>query len=145
MDANSIETIMATVESIAMKLDMAHDSWGDHLQAVRQITAVLEFSDKSPAPFHKEWQIRILVVFQRVAYADADSGGIPDIGDWCLKQAVTLLQVYPEDIELLTCKKTDNDPYQALTLSSDRSELAITSTEVSCKDSSFRTGFDQQC
>ncbi|KAJ4288011.1 hypothetical protein N0V90_012027 [Kalmusia sp. IMI 367209] len=102
MDGNAVRTLMSTVDLIATTLDTAHDSWRDHLQAIRSITAVLEFSDSSPDSTRKQWQLPLIAVFQRVAYADADSGGVPDVGNWCLKQAVTLLQVYPEDVDLLT-------------------------------------------
>jgi hypothetical protein len=103
-DENTVNVLMSTVERIAATLDTAHDSWRDHLQSIRNITAVLEFSDTHPDESRRQWQLPLVTVFQRVAYADADSGGVSDIANWCLKQAVTLLQIYPDDIELLTRK-----------------------------------------
>jgi len=97
---------MSTVELIASTLDAAQDSWRDHLQAIRNITSVVEFNDTSPDEARRQWQVPLISVFQRVAYADVDSGGVIDIGNWCLRQAVTLLQVYPEDVGLLTCEPT---------------------------------------
>lgn len=97
---------MSTAEHITTALDANHESWRDHLQAVRHITAVLEFTDTNSNETRRVWQTTLITVFQRVAYADADSGGVSDISDWCLKQAVTLLPLYPENVDLLTRKYT---------------------------------------
>lgn len=105
-----MRTLMSTVELIAATLDTAPDSWRAHLQSIQNITAVLEFSDTHPDQSRRQWQLPLITVFQRVAYADADSGGVPDIANWCLKQMVTLLQIYPEDIELLT-REASISPY----------------------------------
>ncbi|KAK7180745.1 hypothetical protein PSPO01_13187 [Paraphaeosphaeria sporulosa] len=102
MDKSAVRTLMSTVELIATTLDTAPDSWRDHLQSIRNVTAFLEFSDTHPDESRRQWQLPLMNVFQRVAYADADSGGVSDIGNWCLKQEVTLLHIYPEDIDLLT-------------------------------------------
>ena len=93
---------MSTAKTINSTLDIAPDSWKDHLQTIRDIIAGLECSDANPDEARMLWQLPLITVFQRVAYSDADSGGVSDIANWCLKQAVTLLQVYPEDIDLLT-------------------------------------------
>lgn len=97
---------MATVELIASTLDRAPESWRDHLQAIRNITASLELLDSAPDPTRLEWQLPLITVFQRVSYADADAGGVPDIANWCLRQALTLLQVYPDNVDLQACKCT---------------------------------------
>lgn len=103
-DETCLRWLVATVELINTTLDTAQDSWRDHLQAIRSITACLEFSDVTPDGERRQWQLPLIAAFQRVAYADADSGGVSDIANWCLKQAVTLLQVYSEDVDLLTRK-----------------------------------------
>lgn len=104
MDENMVRTLMSTVELIATTLDAAPDSWRDQLQAIRNIAASLELLDDTPDEGRKQWQLPLISVFQRVAYADADNGGVMDIANWCLRQTLTLLHVYPEDVDLLTCK-----------------------------------------
>jgi hypothetical protein len=101
---NVVKAFMSTVQLIAASLDTAHDRWRDHLQSIRDITAVLEFSDTHANESRMHWQLPLVTVFQRVAYAEPDSGGVSDIANWCLKQAVTLNEIYPDNIELLTRK-----------------------------------------
>lgn len=145
MGENSVRALMSTVDAIVTGLDAAPDSWRDHLQSIRNITAALEFGDTLPDESRKRWQLPLLTAFQRVAYADADAGGVSDIANWCLKQAVTLLQVYPEDVELLT-----REPFfmsvakPSLTMPSHRSELVISSTKFPFQDPSLGTELDKQ-
>ncbi|KAF2874814.1 hypothetical protein BDV95DRAFT_299434 [Massariosphaeria phaeospora] len=101
MDENMVHTLTTTVDLVAATLDVAPNSWRDHLNAVRNITSILEINDSAPNEARRAWQIPLITVFQRVAYADHDGGGVLDIANWCLRQSVTLLQVYPDDIDLL--------------------------------------------
>lgn len=96
---------MSTVDHINTALENNHDSWRDHLYAVRSVTGVLDFGDTSPDEDRRGWQLPLITAFQRVAFADADSGGVLDIANWCLKQAVTLHQVYSNDVDLLICRR----------------------------------------
>lgn len=124
MNENAI-TLMAIAEPIAATLETAPDSWTQYLQTIRNVTASLEFSDTRPDESRRQWQLPLLTVFQRVAYADADAGGIPDIGNWCMKQEATLLQVYPEDVELLIRKP----PFSDRSISAD---IAQSSARTGC-------------
>ncbi|PVH93224.1 hypothetical protein DM02DRAFT_243248 [Periconia macrospinosa] len=103
MDQNVINMLMSSVESIRTALDTSPDSWREHTQAIRNMMASLEFRDTSPDDSRKEWQVSVITVFQRVAHADVDHGGsvVLDIADWCLKQSVVLIQLYPDDVALL--------------------------------------------
>jgi hypothetical protein len=104
MDERMISTLESTVELIASTLDTAPDSWRDQIHVIRNITTSLEFMDSYPDNARKHWQLPLISVFQRVAYTDADNGGVLDIANWCLRQTLTLLQVYPEDVDLLARK-----------------------------------------
>ncbi|KAF2705330.1 hypothetical protein K504DRAFT_440449 [Pleomassaria siparia CBS 279.74] len=101
MDEHMVGTLMSTIELIASTLDTAPDSWRDQLQAIRNITATLELLDDTPNQVRKHWQLPLISVFQRVAYADADNGGVLDIANWCLRQMLRLLLVHPDDVDLL--------------------------------------------
>lgn len=104
MDEIQIQTLMSTVELIAATLDANPNAWQDQLQAVRNVTSSFEILDTSPDEARRQWQVPLIRVFQRVAYADADNGGVQDIANWCLRQSLTLLQLYSDDVDLLTCK-----------------------------------------
>jgi len=96
-------SLMCTVEMISNDLDMRPESWREHLQAVRDTTGSLDFCGTTTDEVRKQWQLPVISVFQRVAYADADNGAVFDVAAWCLRQSLTLLQIYPDDPEILTC------------------------------------------
>jgi hypothetical protein len=119
MNTEATEALISTVELIAATLDVAPDSWTDHLQAVRNVTGSLDLSDTVPDGVRRHWQVPLITVFQRVAFGDPDNGGVLDVSNCkrplhpssacllnrsagCLRQALTLLQLYPENIDLLT-------------------------------------------
>ena len=64
-------TLRSTVDLIALTLDTNPAAWREHLQAIRNITASLEFLDSAPDEARKQWQLPLIRVFQRVACADA--------------------------------------------------------------------------
>lgn len=99
-----LHMLMATVELVNANLDTAPNSWRDQLPAIRNITTSFEISDTAPEQSRRCWQIPLITVVQRVAFADADNGPIPDIADWCLRQLLTLLALYPQDPDILACK-----------------------------------------
>lgn len=103
MDDRIVDALMSTVELISNNLDAAPHSWRSHLQAIRSVTASLELSDATPDEGRKRWQLPLINIFQRVAFADAETEVVQDIADWCLRQALVLLQVYPNDADLLAC------------------------------------------
>jgi hypothetical protein len=103
MDDNSVRKLMSTVQLISTNLDIRPESWREQVQAIRNTTMSLEILDTVPDLTQKRWQLPLVSVFQRVAYGDADNGPVQDMADWCLRQALTLLRLYPEDAEVLAC------------------------------------------
>ncbi|OAL07250.1 hypothetical protein IQ06DRAFT_288991 [Phaeosphaeriaceae sp. SRC1lsM3a] len=95
---------MSTVGIISTNLDIRPDSWRDQLPFVRYTTSTFEISDTVPSSARRQWQLTLITVFQRVAFGDADSGPVQDVADWCLRQGLRLLNLYPEDIEILSCE-----------------------------------------
>ncbi|ORY19480.1 hypothetical protein BCR34DRAFT_595437 [Clohesyomyces aquaticus] len=106
MDENMVGSLISTVELISATLDAVPNSWRDQLQAIRNITASVELVDIIPDEGRKRWQVPLIGVFQRVAFADADHGVVSDIANWCLRQSLTLLHIYPADADLLSRKST---------------------------------------
>jgi hypothetical protein len=104
MDYSAVRSLMATVELISNNLDSWPESWRQQLPAVRNTTGTLEIIDTVPNEATKQWQLSLISVFQRVAFGDADNGVVQDVADWCLRQALTLMRLYPQDVEVLACK-----------------------------------------
>jgi hypothetical protein len=104
MDNDAVHSLISTVELISTNLDTRPESWREQLQAIRNITTSLEILDTSPDDARKQWQLSLVSIFQRVAFGDADNGAVQDVADWCLRQALVLLQLYPEDVEVLACE-----------------------------------------
>jgi hypothetical protein len=102
-DASAVQSLMSAVESISTNLDIRPESWREQLQAIRNTTSSLELRDTIPDTVRKRWQLPLVSVFQRVAYADADNGSVTDVAAWCLRQSLTLLHLYPEDPDILAC------------------------------------------
>jgi hypothetical protein len=107
MDENAVQTLMSTVGLISNNLDIRSDCWREQLPSIRYTTASMEILDTVPNETRKRWQLPLISVFQRVAFIDADNGPVQDVADWCLRQALTLLRLYPEDVEILTCMSID--------------------------------------
>lgn len=95
---------MSTIELISTNLDAHPESWCDYVQAFRDTTTSLELVAGGHDQAQKQWQLPVITTFQRVAFADADNGPVQDIADWCLRQALALLQFCPQDVDILACK-----------------------------------------
>jgi len=104
MDDSMIQRLMETVQLINTNLDTSPASWRDQLPAIRNTIVSFEITDSVPEEERRNWQLPLISVFQRVAFADADNGVIQDLADWCLRQLVTLLQIYPDNVDILTRK-----------------------------------------
>lgn len=104
MDERMVLNLISTIQLISNNLDIAPHTWRDQLQAVRGTTSSLVFQDTIPDVNRKRWQLPLVQVFQRVAFADADHGFVQDVADWCLRQSLHLLSIYPNDVDLLACK-----------------------------------------
>ncbi|KAF2498857.1 hypothetical protein BU16DRAFT_455968 [Lophium mytilinum] len=101
MEAPSFETATATVDRIAIVIDTAPHQWREHLVAARHITAHLELTNVHHEYASRQWQIWLIGVLQRLAYSDTDSEGVPDIANWCLRQALTILELAPGEVDLM--------------------------------------------
>ncbi|KAF2009854.1 hypothetical protein BU24DRAFT_66131 [Aaosphaeria arxii CBS 175.79] len=101
MDHHDIVDIDSNIELVNAMLDADPQSWRDHLRIIRTIIATTDMSSITPNQGRKASQIQMIRVCQRVAYADADNGGMLDIGNWCLRQALSLLSLYPNEVGVL--------------------------------------------
>lgn len=129
MDDNAVRTLITTVGIISNNLDIRPDSWREQLPSVRYTTSTFEILDTVPSPARRQWQLPLVSVFQRVAFGDADTESVQDVADWCLRQGLRLLQLYPEDADILSCM-SNSDLLTSTDVSSDWTQLAVTSTKV---------------
>ena len=90
-----------TVNQISAMLDTNPDDWRNYVTLARNVMASMHTLAPSTDPTERQRQNWHIDVFQRLAYSDVDNGGIADIASWCVRQALTLLQHQPEDVDLL--------------------------------------------
>lgn len=109
MDNSMIERLLTTVDLINTNLDTSPDSWQDQLPAIQNITVSFEINDTVPDEARRHWQVPLISVFQRVAFVDADHGAVKDLADWCLRQLLVLLQIYPDDVDIQACEFSPDD------------------------------------
>lgn len=142
-----IQRLMETVQLINTNLDTSPASWRDQLPAIRNTIVSFEITDSVPEEERRNWQLPLISVFQRVAFADADNGVIQDLADWCLRQLVTLLQIYPDNVDILTrkCLCIYIYIYMPITANrySNRSKLVAESAKGSVKHCAYREKFLQ--
>lgn len=108
-----IESLLTTVDLINTNLDRSPHSWHDQLPAIQNITFSFEVNDTAPDEARRHWQVPLISVFQRVAFVNADTGAVKDLADWCLRQSLVLLQIYPDDVEILTRESVQMTPGNA--------------------------------
>lgn len=90
-----------TVNQISAMLDTNPDDWRNYVTLARNVMASMHTLAPSTDPTERQRQNWHIDVFQRLAYSDVDNGGVADIANWCVRQALTLLQHQPEDVDLL--------------------------------------------
>lgn len=136
MNDSTLSNLISTVEDIATNLDVRPDSWREQLQAVRNTISSVHVLDTSREDVSLQLQILLISVFHRVAFADADTGTVQDVADWCLRQALHLLNAFPDNFVLLTRTYKMKNLLIWLTLYSHRTKLAIASTTIISKHQS---------
>jgi hypothetical protein len=84
-----------------------HDLGSNGSQLNQQITlarSIIRFLDQTSLLQHAarlEDQVLIVSRIQDLAYYEPDSGGIPDIAHWCVRQWLRLSQQHTEDVGVL--------------------------------------------
>ncbi|KAF2753183.1 hypothetical protein EJ05DRAFT_480546 [Pseudovirgaria hyperparasitica] len=89
------------IEQIAILLRARHDQWESALPAARGCIASLDARLWMQSPVPLKDKIYTIEVLQSLAFADADSGGVDDIANWCLYQLMALLYHSPNDSAIL--------------------------------------------
>lgn len=95
-------SIRAELLRIETAVEAITNGWDQHVGAARAVISFVDSSSLMQNPNRTDDQIFIVSRLQRLAYYDADSGGVRDIADWCVTQWLAILQRDEENIEALT-------------------------------------------
>ena len=86
---------------IQAAVDAASNDWERHISAARAVITSVDSTRLMEQQNRAQDQIFIISALQKIAYHDADSGGVQDIADWCVTQWLAILQYDPESVEAL--------------------------------------------
>ena len=75
--------------------------WEGYLNFARSITTSFDLTDFMSDPNQTNEQAQVVGVLQKLAFHDADSGGVQDLADWCQRQWLKLLENHPDQLEAL--------------------------------------------
>ncbi|KAI9803972.1 MAG: hypothetical protein M1833_000253 [Piccolia ochrophora] len=89
------------VARIYSMLQTTPSRWQDYVPFARSLTTSLDAVDFVSIAGRAEEQVWFIDGIQRLAYSDADSGGVRDLADWCQRKWLGLLQFQPQLVEAL--------------------------------------------
>lgn len=94
----------ADVDLLLGTVAMCSSNGGEdrNVYRARQLMAAVDQSDLFDEDDSLERQVDILQTLQDLAYRDADSGGISDMAEWCLRGWLRVLEHHPEEVRVLT-------------------------------------------
>ncbi len=101
-EAQRIAAITAEVQRIDSAVEAASNDWDREISAARTVITLVDSTSLMQRVDRTDDQTFIIATLQRLAYYDADSGGIQDIANWCVTQWLGLLQRDNENVEALT-------------------------------------------
>lgn len=92
---NSCKSAVAQIEAV---LQSHPHAWRNYLPSARSIVAAVN-STPSIGTDDMTW---IVTVLQDLGFADADSGGVTDISNWCQSQWLAILESRPNSSAALS-------------------------------------------
>ena len=103
-EEQQIILIKTELRRIETAIETASNDWDRHLAAARAVISSIDNTRLILQRNRADDQVFIISRLQRLAYYDADSGGVQDIADWCVTQWLSLLHVDPGSVEALRGK-----------------------------------------
>ena len=91
-------------DGIARIERMLHESpgsWQEYLNYARSIIASLDQVNSLPSSTARSEQVWAVTTLQKLAFQDADSGGIPWLSDWCQRQWLGMIERDRSDVDSL--------------------------------------------
>ncbi|EXJ81611.1 hypothetical protein A1O1_07676 [Capronia coronata CBS 617.96] len=101
MEEPDIEATLHDVHRIAENPSSSPESWDQRASIARLAIARLERTGFMQSRNPSQDRRAIVTSLQRLAYQDADSGGITDVAEWCTSQWLAMLQRDAEDLAAL--------------------------------------------
>jgi len=96
-----IETAIREVRRISEDDDMAPRNWEERIRIARTAMETIDSTRFMDLPNRSQERIFVIGALQRLAYHDADVGGVADIAQWCVTQWLRMLQQNADDLDAL--------------------------------------------
>lgn len=96
-----LATIIRVLQSIGPASGVSRNLVEQHITLARSAIRSLDQQSLLQRVARLDDQIHIITRLQDLAYYDPDSGGVPDIAQWCVRQWLRLLQQHAEHVDVL--------------------------------------------
>ena len=98
MEVNNEQRIAVCKSGVSCIYNMLQHSsaeWESYLNLAQSITASLDRTPFMESQDRAEEQVWVVEGLQRLAYYDADSGGVQSLANWCQRQWLRILEHDP--------------------------------------------------
>lgn len=109
----SSENANQVTENLLRDLNMASAESSNsqtNVERARQLMTVSDATNLMDDRNSLERQISVVQTLQNLAYYDADTGGISDMADWCLRSWLRILAHHPQEVRVLSGTSTFDRP-----------------------------------
>lgn len=96
-----ISICKTSLNQILNSLEENPREWRNHIPLARTIIAHLNATTLMQQTDRLQERVWLIGGLQRLAYADPDSGGVPDVAAWCSQQWAVIQQSQPNNISAL--------------------------------------------
>ena len=96
-----ISVCKSGLNQIYAMLQSSPQSWRNYITLARSVIAHLDATSIMQQPSRTTEQVWMIAGLQRLAYADVDNGGVPDIASWCARQWMAIFQREPQNVAAL--------------------------------------------
>lgn len=100
-DSERLATIIRVLQSMGPAPGVSRGLIEQHITLARSAIRSLDQHSLLQRVARLHDQVHIITRLQDLAYYDPDSGGIPDIAQWCVRQWLRLLQQHTEHVDVL--------------------------------------------
>ncbi|KXT07556.1 hypothetical protein AC578_10191 [Pseudocercospora eumusae] len=96
-----INVCKTSLNQIYNMLRTSPQDWRNYLTLARTVITHLDTTTFMQKPDRTSEQVWMIAAMQRLAFMDADSGGVVDIASWCLRQWLNINQREPTSLAAL--------------------------------------------
>lgn len=89
------------LNQIYTMLRSSPQSWRNYINLARSVIAHLDATTFMQQASRTTEQVWMIAGLQRLAFADVDDGGVPDVASWCARQWLVIFQRDPQNIAAL--------------------------------------------